>query len=127
MEATPIRSGNAAVERDAVSPSETLFPAGTPERAPSWWPWSSPLVWPALLLILLYQRLLSPLLGPTCRFEPSCSRYAAACLRRFGFVRGAYLAARRVLRCHPFHPGGYDPPPVRWREAGGRVPRDGGS
>jgi hypothetical protein len=73
-----------------------------------------------LLLIRLYQVLLSPLLGPTCRFEPSCSRYAAACLRRLGFVRGTYLAVRRILRCHPFHPGGYDPPPSRWPDVGGR-------
>jgi putative membrane protein insertion efficiency factor len=126
MEATPIPHGDVAVERDAVSAAEPLPPAGEPERAPSWWPWSSPLAWPALLLILLYQRLLSPLLGPTCRFEPSCSRYAAACLRRFGLVRGAYLATRRILRCHPFHPGGYDPPPARWFDAGGRGSRDGG-
>jgi len=80
----------------------------------AWWPWASPLAWLPLLLIRLYQLLLSPLLGPTCRFEPSCSRYAAACLRRFGLVRGGYLAARRILRCHPFHPGGNDPPPARW-------------
>lgn len=64
-----------------------------------------------LWLIRLYQLVFSPLLGPTCRFEPSCSRYAAACIERFGAARGLLLGARRVARCHPFHPGGYDPPP----------------
>jgi putative membrane protein insertion efficiency factor len=65
------------------------------------------LVW----LIRLYQRALSPLLGPTCRFHPSCSHYASACIERFGALRGGWLSARRLARCHPFHPGGYDPPP----------------
>lgn len=60
-----------------------------------------------------YQLLLSPLLGPSCRFEPSCSRYAIACLSTHGPLRGSWLAVRRVSRCHPFHPGGYDPPPPR--------------
>jgi putative membrane protein insertion efficiency factor len=65
-----------------------------------------------LLLIRVYQLTLSPLLGPCCRFEPSCSRYAAACIQHHGVLRGAWLALRRLLRCHPFHPGGYDPPPL---------------
>ncbi len=64
-------------------------------------------------LIRLYQILLSPLLGEVCRFHPSCSRYAATCLDRFGFWRGSYLAAARLCRCHPFHPGGVDLPPER--------------
>jgi hypothetical protein len=65
-----------------------------------------------LLFIRLYQVTLSPLLGGACRFEPSCSRYAAACIESHGALRGSYLSVRRVLRCHPFHPGGYDPPPI---------------
>jgi putative membrane protein insertion efficiency factor len=64
-----------------------------------------------LLLIRAYQLVLSPLLGPVCRFEPSCSRYAAACIDGHGALHGSWLAIRRVCRCHPFHPGGYDPPP----------------
>ncbi|MGC4086996.1 MAG: membrane protein insertion efficiency factor YidD [Polyangiaceae bacterium] len=63
-------------------------------------------------LIRAYQLLLSPLLGPSCRFHPSCSRYTAECLRLHGAARGTYLGVRRVLRCHPFNPGGHDPPPL---------------
>jgi len=65
------------------------------------------LVW----LIRCYQRALSPLLGPTCRFHPSCSHYASTCIERFGVLHGGWLSVRRLSRCHPFHPGGYDPPP----------------
>jgi putative membrane protein insertion efficiency factor len=62
-------------------------------------------------LIRLYQRTLSPLLGNVCRFEPSCSRYAVACLEGHGLGRGSLLSIARVCKCHPFHPGGFDPPP----------------
>jgi uncharacterized protein len=67
------------------------------------------------LLVLLrgYQRWISPLLGPRCRFYPSCSAYAVTAIERFGALRGTYLAARRLLRCHPFHPGGFDYVPPR--------------
>jgi putative membrane protein insertion efficiency factor len=66
----------------------------------------------ALLLgIEAYRLLLAPLLGGHCRYEPSCSRYADEALRRHGAARGAWLAVRRLLRCHPFHRGGYDPVP----------------
>ena len=66
-----------------------------------------------LALIRAYRLLLSPLLGDVCRFHPSCSRYAATCLERFGVLRGSFLAAARLCRCHPFHPGGVDFPPER--------------
>lgn len=56
-----------------------------------------------------YRYLLKPWLGNVCRFEPSCSAYALAALQQHGAAAGTYLAARRILRCHPFHPGGYDP------------------
>lgn len=65
-----------------------------------------------ILLIRFYQLFISPLLGPVCRFHPSCSRYAVACLQHHGALRGSWLAARRLSKCHPFHPGGYDPPPL---------------
>jgi uncharacterized protein len=64
-----------------------------------------------LALIRLYQLTLSPLLGAGCRFEPSCSRYTAACIDAHGPLRGSWLGFCRLLRCHPFHAGGYDPPP----------------
>jgi len=62
-------------------------------------------------LIRLYQYVLSPLLGPRCRFYPSCSHYAIEAIERHGLIHGGYLAIRRVLRCHPWHPGGIDPVP----------------
>ena len=68
-----------------------------------------------VLLIRAYQRTLSPLLGNVCRFEPSCSRYAAACLEEHGALKGSLLSIRRLCKCHPFHPGGYDPPPLKAR------------
>jgi uncharacterized protein len=63
----------------------------------------------ALGLIRLYQLLVSPLLPPACRFLPSCSRYAYQAVQRYGALRGAWLGLRRLCRCHPFNPGGYDP------------------
>lgn len=64
-----------------------------------------------LVLIRFYQLTLSRLLGPSCRFEPSCSNYTATCIERFGAVRGSWLGIKRIGRCHPLNPGGYDPPP----------------
>ena len=66
-----------------------------------------------LFVIRAYQRLISPLLGPVCRFEPSCSRYMATCIERHGARRGTWLGIKRLSRCHPFHPGGVDLPPER--------------
>ncbi len=64
-----------------------------------------------LLLIEVYRVTLSPLVGGFCRFVPSCSVYAEEAIRRHGAATGVRLAARRILRCHPFHPGGIDPVP----------------
>jgi putative membrane protein insertion efficiency factor len=60
-----------------------------------------------------YQRFLSPALPPACRFTPSCSAYAVTALERYGAVRGTWMALRRLARCHPWNPGGYDPVPDR--------------
>jgi putative membrane protein insertion efficiency factor len=65
----------------------------------------------AVLLIRIYQWTVSPLRGPTCRFYPSCSQYALEAVQRFGVLKGAALSVARLARCHPFHPGGYDPVP----------------
>jgi uncharacterized protein len=78
---------------------------------------ASVLRWPsraigALLIaaIWIYQVTLSPLLGPACRFEPSCSRYMVEAIKKYGLLKGLAKGLRRVSRCHPWHPGGYDPP-----------------
>jgi putative membrane protein insertion efficiency factor len=70
--------------------------------------------WPGRLLvgaIRLYRASLSPMLGPSCRYQPSCSSYALEAIERHGAWRGLGLALRRILRCHPFHAGGWDPVP----------------
>lgn len=67
-----------------------------------------------LALIAAYRRFLSPALPPRCRYEPSCSAYAAESVRRFGAARGALLATWRLLRCNPFSHGGFDPVPDRF-------------
>lgn len=64
-------------------------------------------------LLRAYQVTISPLMGPRCRFYPSCSNYAIEALRVHGAGRGSWLAARRICRCHPWHPGGFDPVPPR--------------
>ncbi len=62
-------------------------------------------------LVRIYQYLISPLLGPACRFHPSCSAYTYEAIKEYGTLKGIYMGLRRILRCHPFNPGGYDPVP----------------
>ena len=64
-----------------------------------------------LLLVQFYRSCLSPLTPPSCRYYPTCSAYAMEAIERYGARRGAWMALRRILRCHPFHRGGYDPVP----------------
>ena len=72
---------------------------------------SKPAVRVIVIVIRSYQLVVSPLLGPTCRFAPSCSEYFIDAARRHGALRGSWLGTRRLLRCHPLHPGGLDPVP----------------
>ncbi|MBA2502452.1 MAG: membrane protein insertion efficiency factor YidD [Pyrinomonadaceae bacterium] len=64
---------------------------------------------PLLMLLRFYKAVVSPLLPPSCRFVPTCSQYARESIEQYGALRGSWMSARRILRCHPFHPGGYDP------------------
>ena len=70
----------------------------------------------AVLAVRGYQRLISPLLPSRCRFVPTCSEYAALAITHHGVLYGTGLTVRRLVRCHPFNPGGYDPPPMPRRE-----------
>jgi putative membrane protein insertion efficiency factor len=77
------------------------------------WTLGAPIRWILLGAIAVYRVTLSGWLGGQCRFSPTCSRYAEEAIRVHGAIRGSYLAARRVLRCNPFHPGGIDRVPAR--------------
>ncbi|MEZ6071454.1 MAG: membrane protein insertion efficiency factor YidD [Pirellulales bacterium] len=64
----------------------------------------------AIALVRVYQYTISPLIGPNCRFEPTCSSYFIGAVKKYGLVRGGLRGVGRILRCHPWNPGGYDPP-----------------
>nr|WP_315099639.1 membrane protein insertion efficiency factor YidD [uncultured Fretibacterium sp.] len=83
----------------------------------------SPVAVLVVLLIRGYQRFISPLLGHRCRFYPSCSQYALVVFQEWGFFMGAWMTLRRLLKCGPWHEGGYDPPPRRCGSA--KSDRDG--
>lgn len=68
-----------------------------------------------ITVIRIYQKWISPLLGPHCRFQPTCSHYAIEAFSRFGFLKGCWLTIKRVLKCHPLHQGGKDPIPPKNR------------
>jgi putative membrane protein insertion efficiency factor len=65
----------------------------------------------ALTTIRFYQKFISPLLPPACRFYPTCSHYGYQAIEKYGIIKGGWMAIKRIGRCHPFHPGGYDPVP----------------
>ena len=67
-------------------------------------------------LIFFYQKAISPYLPNSCRYTPTCSQYAMEAIREYGAVRGGWMAVKRILRCNPFHEGGYDPVPPRHKE-----------
>jgi putative membrane protein insertion efficiency factor len=66
----------------------------------------------SIILIKLYRYIISPYMAPSCRYSPTCSEYAIESIERFGFIRGSWLALRRIGRCHPWHEGGHDPVPA---------------
>lgn len=67
-----------------------------------------------VFLIKIYQKIISPLKPPSCRFYPTCSQYGIEAIQRFGAIKGGWLTIKRILKCHPFHEGGIDPVPLEW-------------
>ncbi len=102
-----MKFGGATARRLDDSAARRLFPRPT---TPLGW-LQAPLTWLSILLIRLYQLVISPGLPSSCRFAPSCSAYTLEAVQRHGALWGIWLGARRLVRCHPWHPGGYDPVP----------------
>lgn len=101
--------------RQAVPPPASAAPAESPDSPP--WADADAVPTPAarvlMFLVSIYRAVLSPLLGQSCRFHPTCSAYSLEALRLHGALRGGWLTVRRIARCQPFHPGGHDPVPPR--------------
>jgi len=100
-------SGPGTASLGQTQATRPLFPR--PETAAGWA--VVPLTWLFIAFIRFYQKFVSPGLPPSCRFEPSCSAYALEAVQRYGAFKGAWLGLRRLVRCHPWHPGGHDPVP----------------
>lgn len=64
-------------------------------------------------MIRFYQKFISPMLPPTCRYQPTCSQYGIEAIQYYGIIKGMWLTVKRILRCHPFHKGGFDPVPIK--------------
>jgi len=113
----PTTSMPAPTSTPNLAPTSTpnLAPTSTPNLALT--PKPTPAAWVLLGLIHLYRHTLGVLIPPSCRFAPSCSTYALEAVRQYGALRGAWLSAKRLARCHPFHPGGWDPV-IRVRDGG---------
>ncbi len=110
VSARPDQASSLAGAASSPDPARTLSASVAPEAG---WRIGTVLAMPLILAIRAYQLVMSPMLVQSCRFYPSCSQYAVTALRRFGLFRGAWLAARRLLRCHPWNPGGVDHVPPR--------------
>jgi uncharacterized protein len=126
--ATQTATAQPAQAEPVITPPAAAQAAGGPAAVPAASARPAPRLSPAArvlaLLLTGYRRFISPLLGPRCRFYPSCSAYALEAVGAHGAARGSWLALRRLLRCHPFHPGGLDPvPPGRAAAAAPSAPR----
>lgn len=100
---SPFRQANAGPEPDKPASAQRKVAAGIGRIV----------AWPLLGLVWLYGRVLSPLMGVNCRFQPSCSEYASEALRQYGGFKGGWLALQRLARCHPWGGSGYDPVPKK--------------
>lgn len=92
---------------DELEPHQEGAPLtkAAPDKAPS------PLAWLAMKMVRGYQKYFSAFTPPVCRFHPTCSQYTLIAIQRYGFFKGGWMGFWRIMRCHPFHPGGYDPVP----------------
>lgn len=90
---------------DHESPRDTSLERTAPEPSPG------VLARTGIRMVRFYQRSISPLTPPTCRYFPTCSQYTLIAIQRYGLIVGSWMGFKRIMRCHPFHPGGYDPVP----------------